>query len=153
VPERIRRILFPTDFSPESTKAFRQTLKWARRFKASVTIYNLLEAPVPFAAYDFGYGGADPRLIQLAMDSAEESCRESGDKLVLGARKLGVPCEFVLETKHGLPEDGILKQAAKTGANLIVLTSSRGPLSQRVFGRVTKDVLSRSTRPVITVKV
>lgn len=153
VPDGIRRILFPTDFSPDSTKAFRQALKWARRFKASVTIYNLFETPVPYAAYDFSFGGGDPRLVQMAMDSAQEGCRESGDKLVLAGRKLGVPCEFVLQTKYGLPEDGILKQAAKCGADLIVLTSSRGPLSQRVFGRVTKDVLSRSTCPVVTVKV
>jgi nucleotide-binding universal stress UspA family protein len=44
---RVRRLLYPTDFSPASAPAFRQAVALARDDKAELLIVHVLTPPVP----------------------------------------------------------------------------------------------------------
>ena len=147
VPTKIKTVFFPTDFSPGSKRALQTVLKWTHRFGARIIIYHIVEIPPRIV----GFGLPEPSLERLAHEAAEENGRKTGNKMAMGVRKQGLECEFILEAKPVEIGKAMLRKATAERADLIVLTTSRGPWNQAIFGQSMRDVLTGSQRPVLVV--
>ncbi len=141
-PAGYRRVLVPTDFSPDADVA----LAWARRLVAktggALVLQHSCDLPVILAG--------SPELDQTSILAAiEKSARE---KLAeLAASLDGVRVETIVS--HGRPDVSILDAAESAKPDLIAMgTRGRTGLAHVVLGSTAERVLRRSHLPVVTLK-
>jgi nucleotide-binding universal stress UspA family protein len=143
-PPAIRRILFPSDLSPESERAFGHVRLLAARFGAAVTVYHALEIP-------------PARWVQAA-GHEEELRRTLADEarvlLETRAAALGGPHDVVVDddvsAASSLADIAVLRQIRTLQPDLIVMAShSRGALGSFFLGSVAQEVLAHAGRPVL----
>jgi nucleotide-binding universal stress UspA family protein len=146
---RLRRILFPTDFSALSDRALDYALELAGRFGAEI---HMLHAVVLHAddpndplhhfpdAEEIGR-----RLEEIAdqrMESRVAEWKGEDRPVVVRARRRGISTAPV-----------ILEYAAEIDADLVVMsTHGRRGLSHILMGSVTEEVVRLSGCPVLTVR-
>jgi nucleotide-binding universal stress UspA family protein len=136
----IRKILHPTDFSEHSQAAFELACALARDYSAELIVLHVNRSTAIFA----------PDGIAVAAPTEEP----------LGARaKLAQvrPVDPRVRVEHrlieGEPAEQILKAAAASGADLIVLgTHGTTGLMRVLMGSVAEDVLRKAPCPVLTVR-
>jgi nucleotide-binding universal stress UspA family protein len=87
----------------------------------------------------------------MGLQQADKNCKRSGQKIIKALRKLGIECEFILDKRSSDLGPAILRNARSKATDLIVLTASRGPLNQTLFGRTMRNVLSGAKEPVTVI--
>lgn len=138
----IRTIVVPMDFTESSYKALDYALRLAKPLDASIALLHVVDS-----VYAGGFPGRAKSAIRIG---ASEDARRRFDALVKSKMDERVLIEpFV---RHGVPEYEILRFAASTSANLIVIGRKlRSSVSRFVFGSVTRDVIDASYCPVLVV--
>lgn len=149
VPRTVHRILVPTDLTSAGHAAFSSLLKVAERFGAEVILYHIHRAPVPLFV-DGGYP-ADAVALEALWLESERTQKEIGAAWAREAEKLGVRCRFVFSKEIGATAEILLKAAEREKADIIGLTSIRGPVSQAILGGSVREVLAMAERPVLVV--
>jgi len=144
---QIRTILFASDLSPESDRAFEHARLLAERFDARLTIYHALE--MPRTEDTSGVDVADDRWAL-----AEQRVRE---KLARRVSHLTVPYEVVVERGpvggHLLVDLALLAVIHETGPDLTVMaTHARKGFASFFVGSVTAQVVQHAHRPVLCVR-
>jgi Kef-type K+ transport system membrane component KefB/nucleotide-binding universal stress UspA family protein len=134
----LRRILLPTTGTQSSEHSVEVAAAIARNTKATVDVLHVIEWP------------------RHAVDQAVRDSDDVGDSIVDRIREklvtFGVESVETQVVRHIRPERAIVRRAAKSGADLIVLSSSRRPLSQRAFfGHRSEHVLRNAGCPVVVV--
>jgi nucleotide-binding universal stress UspA family protein len=141
-PAGYRRVLVPSDFSPDSERA----LELARTLvaKSGGKLYVMHSYDLP-ALLTGGAAVASASLEQALQDAAR-------DKLAaLKATLSGVDVETVLD--QGRPDMAALETAERVKAELIVMgTRGRTGLAHVVLGSTAERVIRRAHAPVIAVK-
>ncbi|MBM3289336.1 MAG: universal stress protein [Candidatus Hydrogenedentes bacterium] len=138
----IKRILFPTDFSPFSDKGLPFAQALAKEFGATLAIFHATEVPVvlpevlPDSAVQLG-----PQLEDESRQLVQNMC----------AAIHGVKVEG--EVRVGTPHREISAYAAETGVDLIVIpTHGRSGLGHALFGSVSEKVVRVARCPVLTIR-
>jgi universal stress protein A len=149
----IRRILVPTDFSPNATSALTYAVLLAERFEAEIEVLHVWESPV---AYGPGVAEAIIHTSEgkttLAQFVRTRAGKQLEDLLSDIKRRASVNARARLEA--GDPTEGILKIAASGQKDLIVMgTHGRTGLSHLVMGSVAEKVVRRAPCPVLTIRV
>jgi nucleotide-binding universal stress UspA family protein len=144
--KRIRRILYASDFSSASRRAFDTALGIAKSLNATLTIVSVL-APVLTVP--------DQYLDALTLDQLDRQARRWSsrqlEKLVERARKAGIKASALL--RYGDPADQIVRACRTTKSDLIVVgTHGRRGLTKFFLGSVAERVVSRASCPVVTVR-
>ena len=154
IPGRISRVLFPTDYSSKSKKAFEKVVAWAARWNASITLFHRFDAPIraSFTAQETGLG-MNAELIRRLYDDARRDQKKQSEKWLSIAHGAGAPCECVVSESEDNVADQILKAAKTCHADLIAMATHRGPIAQAILGSVARDVLVNSHRPVAILHV
>ncbi|KOF52078.1 MULTISPECIES: universal stress protein [unclassified Achromobacter] len=140
-----QHILIPTDGSPLSTDAVRQSLQLAKSLGARVTLLTVEE---PFHVFALG-----ATQIAKSLTEYQEAMRVQADR-ILGeaaeqAQSLGVPCE-TLRVTHEDPFQAIIDTAVSRQCDLIAMAShGRRGMSAIVLGSQTQKVLTHSKVPVL----
>lgn len=149
VPSKIKTIFFPTDYSVSSKKIFKNTLAIAKEFKAKLILCHILELPSFIGPSLPGYIDGD--VIAKVIDMSREDQKETGRKWQTEALKAGVKCE--LETVRANMRRGnlFLAEAKRQKADLMVLATRAGVVSQALFGSDLRQVLCQSTCPVMVI--
>ncbi len=157
IPE-IKKILYATDLSKNSSYAFLYAVDMAKRHDAKLVILHVVES-VPLYAYsELGLLGDKVLKKTLERDRLEdinliknylpEFCRKVENQI-------GPPCvELVSKilVPIGHPADEILKVAAEEGCDAIVLgTHGKGFLAHTFLGSVSSAVLHRTRKPVFII--
>jgi nucleotide-binding universal stress UspA family protein len=135
-----KTILFATDFSPTSQKAFEVAAALAQDYKARIIVIHVLE-PVTMGFSEFGayVGPEEDRAQALELLQATKPASPS------------ITTEYRL--LDGDPATVILETAQETNADLIVMgTHGRAGLTRFVMGSVAESVLRRSPCPVMTIR-
>jgi nucleotide-binding universal stress UspA family protein len=153
IPE-IKKILYATDLSKNSSFAFYYAINLARRFDATVTILHAIE-PIPL--YVEAYAAT-------MIDRVEKQDREKAiahiEKLLHEfcqrvESRIGAPCSILVSRSLvliGHPVEEILKVAEEENCDVIVLGShGKGFLKQTFLGSVSNAVLHRSRKPVFII--
>jgi nucleotide-binding universal stress UspA family protein len=151
VPSKIKNILFATDLSPKSHKAFRKTLKLASRLGAKIDLLHLEVPPmppyaftdVPIAMNQNWYVDTEKEQLKRNSKIAERWCAEAG--------RAGVHCTYESVRAPSSVAKAILRGAKRKKADLISMASYRRPKTPAVIGGTVRDVLSAARTPVLEI--
>ncbi len=146
----MRKILFPTDFSPVADNAYVYALALARRMGATL---------ITMHAYQIEQirGAALPNTLAEIYESIQWEEFENYKDYVPHLRRIAeehgfgeVPQYHVLI--QGRPLEAIISVASEEGVDLIVMgTKGASGLKEVVFGSVTGEVMENAPAPVLAV--
>ena len=144
---RMRRILFASDLSKASAKAFATTVTLAKASHAEVMILHVLVPLTPLVPEQY-IGGTT--LDQLNT-SARRWSQQQLAKLTAKAKSAGVRVSGL--TMTGDPAEQIVRAARTKRADLLVLgTHARTGLNRFLVGSVAQRVIASAPCPVVTVR-
>jgi len=140
---KLRSILCPVDFSPQSRTALRAAVAMARHFNASLTVVFVQDALL-LAAGKASYGGRRfvdrtraelARFVKRAMPIKPEGRHD-----------------IALLVSDGSPADEILRHAKRMRVDLLVMGShGLSGIRKVFFGSTTEQVLRSATVPVLAI--
>jgi nucleotide-binding universal stress UspA family protein len=145
--KRMRRILFASDLSNASSKAFATAIALAQATDADMTILHVVVPYTPIVPEQY-LGGTT--LEKLNAD-AREWAQERVAHLTARAKKGGIRATGL--TPMGDPAEQIVRTARAKRADLIVLgTHGRTGLNRFFVGSVAQRVIASAQSPVVTVR-
>jgi nucleotide-binding universal stress UspA family protein len=137
----VHKILFATDFTEASRKAFKYTKAVARHFQASITTAHVLRA----STQDWPRFDADPAYKKLWHET-----KQNLDSIHWQLHQAGFEADSVL--LEGDPVEVILKAVKHHKADLLVLgTHGSRDLERLVLGSTAEEILRKAACPVLTV--
>jgi nucleotide-binding universal stress UspA family protein len=142
-----------TDGSKRSDRATRQAVALAKALGASITALHVVPTEQMFLDQSF----VTPVTLSQSLKNqfkkqAALASNEILEKLRAQAAAAGIACETVSATGDS-PYQAILKQAAKSGCDLIMMAShGRKGVSGALLGSETAKVLANSEIPVLVVR-
>jgi nucleotide-binding universal stress UspA family protein len=143
----MRRILFASDFSKASAKAFATAIALAKATHADMTILHVLVPFTPIVPEQYIRGAT---LDQLTADLRRWG-QQQLDKLTAKAKNGGIRAGSL--TMTGDPAQQIVRAARAKRADLIVLgTHGRTGLNRFFVGSVAQRVIASASCPVVTVR-
>jgi len=153
-PEKIERILFPTDYSEDSEIVFDQLLEIASRIGARITVFHASDLAFRSLSFAGEWGASlDPILVSEAWSEEEQRRNQKIEDWKKRAERYQVPCKFVsVSTANGLSQT-ILDGEKAENVDMIAMTTYAGPVEQAILGSVARDVIHGATRPVLIVPV
>ncbi len=158
IPE-IKKILYGTDFSHNSSYAFLYALDLAQRRGAKIVILHVVPPVPPDVMARLELMGDHQLLEKFRVEAREE------DKDLIQSRvqdfcqkmegQIGASCSIIvskIKVSFGHPVDEILKSTDEEACDVIVLGNhGKGFLSQSFLGSVAGGVLNRSRKPVLVI--
>jgi len=149
----IKKILYATDLSKNSSFAFFYATDMARRHNAKIVMLHAIE-PIP--AYAAAYTGITDELKRKQEEETVEEIRTRlGDFCRKAEAEIGPPCVDLVSkilVPRGHPPEEILNAADKEGCDMIVLgTHGKGFLAHTFLGSVSSAVLNRTQKPVFII--
>jgi nucleotide-binding universal stress UspA family protein len=144
-----KRILVPVDGSSTSKAGLREAIELAKGQRASLQLVHVVDQ------HYIGLMGMDSA---VGLSEMMESLKRSGRSILTNAQaaadKAGVKATSVLlETLTGPAADLIVRQAKKSGADLIVLgTHGRRGVRRLVMGSDAEQVVRNAPVPVMLVR-
>ncbi len=140
-----KKILFATDFSKGSEKAFSLALSLARKYRARLDVVHVVQEMLDIT--EFYVPHISVEVIEREMEEAAEVkikdfCKDSIKDV-----------EYETHIKRGVPFKGIIETAEAVGADVIVMgTHGRSGVDHVLFGSTAEKVVRKSTLPVLTVR-
>jgi nucleotide-binding universal stress UspA family protein len=144
---RVKRILFPTDFSPTSDAALATACHWARKLDAELHLFHTLESLRP-DLYPAALGLADPAIVSLSIE--EMAHKELEERRRQASNQGAVVTVAAVEGLSAAPT--LLDYAETHDIDLIAMsTHGRRGVRRLLLGSVAEEVVQRSTCPVLTI--
>lgn len=144
----MRKILYPTDFSPCARQAFAHAASLARRFGAELHVFHAVTLR-----------GQEPYDPMFYLPAAEEAYAEAGRAVARELEALAIDplAEGITvvssQRRDVLPGPAILDYADEHQIDLVVMgTHGRRHVSRLLLGSVTEEVVRRSHCPVLTLR-
>ena len=150
---QIKKILYATDLSKNSSYAFLYATDLARRHDAKIVILHAIE-PIP--SYADAYSGMTYAMKGKQQDETIEEIKTHLQGFCKKAEaQIGSPCVELVSNiliPRGHPPEEILNAADKEGCDVIVLgTHGKGFLAHTFLGSVSNAVLHRTRKPVFII--
>jgi len=150
---QIKKILYATDLSKNSSYAFLYATDMAKRHDAKIVILHAIEPIPPYAEV---YGGITERTKQKQQEESIEFIKKHLQEFCKKAEsQIGPPCvELVSKilVPWGHPPEEILSAEEKEDCDVIVLgTHGKGFLANTFLGSVSSAVLHRTRKPVFII--
>ena len=150
---KIKKILYATDLSKNSSFAFLYATDLARKHDAKIVMLHAIE-PIP--AYAAAYTGITDELKRKQQEETIDEIRTRlGDFCRKAESEIGPPCVDLVSkilVPRGHPPEEILNAADKEGCDVIVVgTHGKGFLAHTFLGSVSSAVLNRTQKPVFII--
>lgn len=141
---RIRKVLVPVDFSPNSRKAVVYANAFARQFGASLAFLHVVQVN-----YAYGeFGAIDFTALEREMRSGAQ---KELDGLLEEARAAGIPAEALI--REGSPAKVIADVARELASDLLVIsTHGYTGLKHVLMGSIAEHVVRYAPCPVLVVR-
>lgn len=144
--EKIEKILFPTDFSANSSYAFDYALYLAKKFQARLCILHVIHELIDTT----GFYVPNISLDQLQGDLVK-GAEEMIGKFI--REKMGDFKDYEVMNIIGLPHIEIMNVAKDKGIDMIVMgTHGRTGIDRVLFGSTAEKVVKKAPCPVLTVR-
>ena len=139
------RMLAALDLARTTPDVLREARLWARRLSAELFIIHVAEPDPDFIGY-----GAGPESVRLAVAHKFTRAHQRLEALSVELRKEGIDTTALL--LQGATAETILREADRLSADVILMgTRARGAVRELFVGSVSKEVLRKSTRPVLLI--
>jgi len=147
----ISKILVPTDGSKTSQKAAMYAVDLAKQLRASVIILSIIDKR-SFMGQTVPAGKTSRHVIEPIEDYLREAAEGYAGEIEKLCEKNGVPSKTVITAGH--PVEGIVKEALKAKADLIIMGShGKSAVTVAVLGSVAYGVIHKETKiPVLIVR-
>lgn len=144
---KIKKILWPTDFSDSAEKALDQVISLTEKYQAEIHVLYIIEDLAHHAQW---YGEFEEDHAKKITDFSRETARQKLDHICEKYLN-GCPL-YIRHVAIGDPASEILKFIETEKMDMVVM-ASRGAKGQFPFGSVAEKVVRNSTVPVVTVPV
>lgn len=145
----IHKILFATDFTPASKKAFLGLMPLARCLRAKILLHHVLCKPYLLSTSIgdiFPEQGLVPMAEFLRLET--QQCRHFAKAFIALGKKQKVPVQFVLDVSAKSVAETILTRATAAKVSLIAMAAQSNRLETFLLGSASRRVLRDATRPV-----
>jgi universal stress protein A len=143
----IRRILLPTDFSPQAGRAREYAIEFAVKFGAELHLLHVIKpmATPSLGVPDYGYIESPAMVTEL-----EQSSRDALEAVL--DREFAANHPVTTQVRIGTPLVEILSYADEFEIDLIVMgTLGRTGLSHLLMGSVAENVVQKAKCAVLTI--
>jgi nucleotide-binding universal stress UspA family protein len=155
IPE-IKRILYATDLSENSSYAFFYALDMAKRHDAKIVILHSVK---PGRLISYAGSRVEGMMVkakemdqEMSLEEIEKNLRNFYKKIETQASAPCIDLVSKIIVPLGHPVEEILKAADEERCDAIVLgTHGKGFLTQTLLGSVAISVLQRSRKPVFVI--
>lgn len=155
---QIKKILYATDLSKNSSYTFLYAIEMARKYGAKMVILHAIE-PIRSYVYDEGFIDTKKILERGKKEEQDRSAEYIRNHLQKFCNKveaqIGPPCSELISkilVPIGHPIEEILKTADEEGCDAIVIgTHGKGFLIQTFLGSVAGSILERSRKPIFII--
>lgn len=149
----LEKLLVPIDGSEPAEKALYFALDLAEKFGSKVNILNVIpniETPLaPYPTVD----SSTPMWVEEYLEDMKEKKSEMLENYLEEARDRKTELEISTELKQGRPADVIVELVEEGDYDMIVMGSrGLGMVQEVVLGSVSREVVDKSTKPVLIVK-
>jgi len=142
---KIKKILFPTDFSEAAEKAFQYALFLADSHDAELTILHVVDQLHGFDRYEI--------LVSTPQEIVERMVEHAHHDLQVMVKRAKDTVAAKEIVREGKTWDVICKTATEENADIIVIASQgRTGLSNALIGSVAERVVRHASCPVLVVK-
>ena len=139
------KLLAALDLSRTTPAVLREARAWARRLSAELFLIHVAEPDPDFIGY-----GAGPESVRLAVAHKFQRAHQQIEALAVELRQDGLNATALLV--QGPTAETILREADKLSADAIIMgTRARSAVRELFVGSVSKEVLHKSTHPVLLV--
>ena len=147
VDQDLNRILFSTDFSDSSKKAFEDFTSQFSGFGAKIILFHNLTLPIQATA-NLGMIAGVGYLPQDFMKDQKTWAENEGKSWVEKAKAAGIQVELIV--KEGAPNiaESILSAAHQGHVGMIAMASKSGPVASAMLGSVAREVFRSNEYPV-----
>jgi nucleotide-binding universal stress UspA family protein len=144
---KIKKILYPTDFSESSLEALKYALSFAKEYRAKLVILHVINENIFTESLNL------PRVVSI--DTLEKEMVREAEKrmksLLPAATRKTVERETVI--LKGAPFLEIIRFAREKDIDLIIIgTHGRSGFQQIIFGSTAEKVVRKAPCPVLSVK-
>ncbi len=143
----VKRILWPTDFSPNAEKALDYVTSFGEKYQTEVHVLYVIEE---LGYHEPWYGEFDrshiEKIHEWERETAEKRLKDICTKYLQGCPL------FIKHIAIGDPAEEILKTAETEKMDMIVM-ASHGRKGRFGFGSVSEKVVKNSHIPVVTIPV
>ena len=142
----IRRILFPTDFSPPALQALQYAMALAERFQAELHVLHVI-APLPVTLPDATTSWTYSDSVQeIELEQTRKSLAELVGESWASQHRTILACEV------GFAVDEIVRYVKQEDIDLLVVgTHGHSGLSRLLLGSVAEKLVRIADCPVLTV--
>jgi nucleotide-binding universal stress UspA family protein len=146
MPNTIKRILVPVDFSAASRAALWRATELAKALGASIELLHVIELPDVRPMASEGY-------VPVPVEYRKDVRRQAEEHLKDWLSTADVPPDVRRDVREGRPFAEIIRYARERTIDLIAMgTHGRGGMSHLLIGSVTDNVVRAAPCPVLTVR-
>lgn len=145
----IKHILFASDLSPASEKAFSKVCDIALRLKAKITLFHAVPHPIEPVMQSGVYllgGGWMP--VPLYLENQKNNPEKKVEAFAAPAKKRGLKVQIKIEPEAASATQAILNASQEVRADWVAMAAESGPLQAALVGSITRQVVRASEIPV-----
>lgn len=154
VASRVSKILFSTDFSDASKKAYLKVLELAKSLDAEVVLFHKklssVEPVIQSGVYMLGGGWVSTAQF---LEEDEKAKIELSKKWTSEGLKKGVKVEYVTAHADLGIADAVCETAKQKNADLVIVVNQTGRWGTILLGSVSREVVRRAPCPVLVLHV
>ncbi len=142
----INRILFPIDFTGNSSKILPYVLSVSEKYNSMIYLLNVIE--------DLSKWGGISHIPHIPLDQYQKEAFKGAEKTLnrVCEEQLQNCPNFKRKIVSGDPVQEILKTIESEGIDLVIMgTHGRKGLEHVFFGSVAENVVKKSSAPVLTI--
>lgn len=144
---KLKKILYPTDFSESSLEALKYAVSFARDYKAKLVLMHVVNEKIFSEGLNLPRVSAPDALGQELAAEAERQLKV----LIPAAERAGLDWEIAILS--GMPFLEIIRYARANDVDLIVIgTHGRSGVEHIIFGSTAEKVVRKSPCPVLSVR-
>lgn len=142
-------ILFPTDFSKPSWKAYQRVVDFAKTSGGKIEIFHQYQGKAQSVTGDVSYFREGLWLEgERLLDDELQAVRSNLSKWLSWTRKQNVECDHVIEFGLRNIADATTEQAKKDNVWMIAMATLTGPISARFLGSNARRLVRSASCPV-----
>jgi nucleotide-binding universal stress UspA family protein len=146
--QKLRTILYPTDFSAASKKGFDRVLTVAQRQGMQILIYHKIDLPY----WPLNSGLVLPPVSRESLRELKAERIALAEKWAQRAELSGVRAKYQIESQGGPTLDSILEISRRLGPKVMIgVTSQSGSVGALILGSLTRQILRTASCPVLVV--